>query len=153
MDWLIVIGTLCIGLLIGSFVGYFLNEADEMSDAVLRTSVSILAGGGVVALFGLLAPGGVSREVWFYPIGLLVGFVTAPFSDRAFDRLYDRWGPPERASARRTGHTKKKYRACGAHVGFWLWLAHVGWLGVQVQLLSSTGGRPTRLSSRTRQEI
>lgn len=96
MDWLVILGSLSIGLLIGSFVGYYLNEAKEMSDIALKTSVSVLAGGGVLALFGFLSPDGASREVWFYPLGLLAGFITAPFSDRAFNNLYDKWGRDDR---------------------------------------------------------
>jgi hypothetical protein len=74
MDWMIISGTVCLGLLIGALVGWFVNEAKEMDFKVLSSSVLVLTGGGVLALFSFLA-GGKNREIWLYPVGLLFGFI------------------------------------------------------------------------------
>ena len=74
MDWMIATGSICLGLLIGALVAWFVNEADQMSSKVLSSSVGIVSGGGVLALFGFLA-GGMHREIWLYPAGLLFGFM------------------------------------------------------------------------------
>ena len=74
MDWMIITGTVCLGILIGALVGWFVNEAKEMDFKVLSSSVWVLTGGGVLALFSFLAGGSV-REIWLYPVGLLFGFL------------------------------------------------------------------------------
>ena len=74
MDWVIIAGTLSLGFLIGALVGWFVNEAEELNYKVLSSSVWVLTGGGVVALFSFLS-GGAFREIWLYPVGLLFGFV------------------------------------------------------------------------------
>ena len=73
MDWLVASGTISLGLLIGALVGWFVNESKIMNDRVLGTAISILSGAGVLGL--LSGSRSSTREYWFYPVGLLVGFV------------------------------------------------------------------------------
>jgi hypothetical protein len=48
-----------------------------MTLTVLTSSISVLAGSGVIGIFHLIAPDGASGNAyWFYPIGLLAGFGT-----------------------------------------------------------------------------
>jgi len=46
MDWMIASGTISPGVLVGILVGYFVNEAKKMDQAILKSAISILAGGG-----------------------------------------------------------------------------------------------------------
>jgi hypothetical protein len=73
----ITFGTLSLGVLIGIFVAYFIFEIEKMDRGALFSAVGVLGGAGVVALFHVL--GGLHSEnrpeYWFYPIGLLFGFV------------------------------------------------------------------------------
>lgn len=85
MDWMVAIGSVSLGLLIGALVGWFVNEAMVMDRPVLSSSVYIMTGGGVLALFAFLA-GHVPREIWLYPLGLLIGF----FAVTAIEVWY--WG-------------------------------------------------------------
>jgi ABC-type transport system involved in multi-copper enzyme maturation permease subunit len=82
MDWLVVTGSTCLGLLIGSLVGWFVNETEQMNEKVLATAVSVLSGAGVWGIFravsGVATP---TREYWFYPIGLLVGFTIVTLAE------------------------------------------------------------------------
>ncbi len=74
MNWIVAIGALCLGILIGILVAYFVEEAKEMTFRVLSSAIGVLAGGGVIAIFHLMGTSKPSDEYWFYPIGLLVGF-------------------------------------------------------------------------------
>jgi hypothetical protein len=71
MDWVVAIGSSCLGIL----VGFYVQEA-EWDRAALVASVLALVGGGAVALLHFLAgSAGPTREYWFYPMGLLAGFI------------------------------------------------------------------------------
>jgi hypothetical protein len=85
MDWVILIGSLCLGTLIGALVGWYVNEATQMSDRILASSVSALVGSSVLAMFSFLAGlRGPTREYWFYPVGLLIGFATITIIEVAY---------------------------------------------------------------------
>lgn len=76
MDCVVIAGVLCLGLLIGVLIGYFVFEAEKMDHKALYSAVGVMGGAAVIALFHLL--GGLHesrREYWLYPIGLLVGYV------------------------------------------------------------------------------
>jgi hypothetical protein len=74
---MIVGGTLCLGILIGILMAYFVFEIKVMDRRALYSSVGVIAGAGVIAMFHLL--GGLHAEsrpeYWLYPVGLLGGFV------------------------------------------------------------------------------
>jgi MFS family permease len=75
MDLLVAGGTFSLGILIGILIAYFVDEADKMDRGVLYGAVGVIGGVGVIAVFHLLGGrNGTTREYWFYPIGLLVGF-------------------------------------------------------------------------------
>jgi hypothetical protein len=88
MDLITVLGVTCLGILVGVLVGYYVNEAKKMDYSVLQGSIWVLAGAGVVAVFSLV--GGShepTREYWFYPMGLLVGFLVSPHYSSFLDRM------------------------------------------------------------------
>ncbi|MHC2432750.1 hypothetical protein [Bradyrhizobium sp. USDA 4451] len=66
------VGGTLLGFMIGMLVGFFVQEADEWTRSAMTASVAVLTGAGVVALlrYGATDPQGV----WFYPIGLVIGF-------------------------------------------------------------------------------
>jgi hypothetical protein len=70
------VGSTCLGLVLGAIAGCFFGEAKKLTWNVLVGTVGILAGASVIAIFQMLstyAPPG--RAIWFYPIGLLPGFL------------------------------------------------------------------------------
>jgi hypothetical protein len=77
MDWIIAAGSGCLGFLVGVFLAYFVFELDKMDHKALYAAVGVIGGASVIAIFHLL--GGLHvdsrREYWFYPMGLLVGFI------------------------------------------------------------------------------
>ena len=88
MDWVVIGGVLGLGILIGLLVGWYLNEVSKMTEAVVASAIAMLSGSGVISVFHFLAPGGPTREYWFYPIGLLIGVLSAAPTDVYFNSLY-----------------------------------------------------------------
>ena len=80
MDWVIVSGASSLGLLIGIFVGFFVQEAEKWDHRALSSAGPAFAGAGTLAILHWAASG-PTRELWFYPIGLVVGFIIGTFWD------------------------------------------------------------------------
>jgi ABC-type transport system involved in multi-copper enzyme maturation permease subunit len=75
MDWVVALGTVSLGVVIGTLVGFYVGEAKELTRRVVTSAISIFAGAGVLAIFQFLgAYSSAGHEVWFYPIGLAIGF-------------------------------------------------------------------------------
>lgn len=72
MDWLIVAGSLSLGILVGILVAYYVYEADKWDLKAVRGTITVFLSSSVMALFNFL---GGPREIWVYPIGLLIGFI------------------------------------------------------------------------------
>jgi hypothetical protein len=89
MDALAIVGTLCLGILVGLLIGWYLDQEQPFTITALVTVTSILSGAGVLGVFRLITPVGGLREFWFYPIGLLVGVLIAPPLDRYYDSLFE----------------------------------------------------------------
>jgi len=83
MNWIIALGASSLGIVIGILVAWFVLEAKEMNLKVLSASVTVLTGGAVMGLFQFLSHSQTS-EIWFYPIGLLVGFCAASIIDTIY---------------------------------------------------------------------
>ena len=64
------IGSLSLGIVIGWLVRYFIRRYSSFGPKALSSTISILAGGGVLKYFDPNA-----NIIWFYPIGLLIGFI------------------------------------------------------------------------------
>jgi hypothetical protein len=94
MDWVIVAGSLCLGMLIGALVGWYFSEAQKTTPVVLGVSISALVGSSVLAMFSFLAGlRGPTHEYWFYPVGLLIGFAGVIAIEMTFYNYYGerRW--------------------------------------------------------------
>lgn len=87
MNWIIASGAMCLGVLVGVLVAYYVEEADKMTFPVLSSAVAILAGGGVVAMFHLVGATKPTDEYWFYPMGLLLGFFLGTFLNWLYTRM------------------------------------------------------------------
>jgi hypothetical protein len=96
MDWVIATGSICLGILLGALVGWFVSEAKAMDYRILSSSVGILTGGGVLALFGFLSKGSL-REIWLYPVGLLLGFVAVTILELRYYDYYGKERPRKKA--------------------------------------------------------
>jgi hypothetical protein len=75
LDWIVVFGAFWLGALLGTLLGFYVQEATEWDPRALRVSVWIVAGSSILLLLQLLGPKAGAREVWFYPIGLVAGFM------------------------------------------------------------------------------
>jgi O-antigen/teichoic acid export membrane protein len=72
MDWVVICGSLSLGMLVGMLVGFFVQESKTWAHRELSAAVAALAVTGVLAILRFDAH---QREIWFYPIGLVVGFI------------------------------------------------------------------------------
>jgi len=70
--WVVISGVCSLGLLVGVLVAFFVQEAKTWGHKELSSAVGAFAATGVLALLRL---NGDPPEVWFYPIGLVVGFI------------------------------------------------------------------------------
>jgi hypothetical protein len=89
--WLLrlVLDWFCLGILIGALVGWYFSEAQKTTPVVLGVSISALVGSSVLAMFSFLAGlRGPTHEYWFYPVGLLIGFVFAIIMEMTFYNYY-----------------------------------------------------------------
>jgi len=82
-NWIIVFGSLWLGILIGLMVGFFAQEADEWDRKALSASVGAVAGSGILLLLRYLVS---TPEIWFYPMGLTGGFIIGTIWERAEPR-------------------------------------------------------------------
>ena len=90
MDWVIVAGATSLGVLIGALVGWYFSESQKTTPLVLGVSISALVGSSILAMFSFLAGAkGPTHEYWFYPVGLLIGFVIVIALEMTF---YDYYG-------------------------------------------------------------
>lgn len=75
MDWIVILGVTSLGSVIGGLVCHYVARTKIFRIKELSSAVSILAGAGVIAIFHFLGGGGAQKEYWFYPVGLLLGFI------------------------------------------------------------------------------
>ena len=64
------IGSLCLGIVIGWLVRYFIKRFKSFSPSVLSSVISIIGGATATRLLA-----SDSTVVWYYPMGLLIGFI------------------------------------------------------------------------------
>ncbi|WP_316168771.1 MULTISPECIES: hypothetical protein [unclassified Bradyrhizobium] len=68
-------GATSLGLLIGMFAGFFVQEVKEWDKHALTSAVLVLTGGGVMGFLHWASGSmGAPDTIWFYPVGLLAGF-------------------------------------------------------------------------------
>jgi hypothetical protein len=66
------LGAASLGVLIGMMIGFFVQETEKWDKRALTSAVLVMTGGGVSGFMHWASPVG-GHEIWFYPIGLLVG--------------------------------------------------------------------------------
>lgn len=76
------IGSTCLGFIVGWLVRYFLFRFKEFNAQILGSTVSLIAGSTVTVFFNLFDPG--KSVIWFYPIGLLAGFLVYSITAKLF---------------------------------------------------------------------
>ncbi|MCP4370583.1 MAG: hypothetical protein GY797_21090 [Deltaproteobacteria bacterium] len=64
------IGVTCMGVVVGFLVRYFVYRYDNFTPKALGATVSVLVGGSIAKFLT-----NSEDAFWFYPIGLLVGFI------------------------------------------------------------------------------
>jgi hypothetical protein len=74
-DWIVVLGAFWLGALLGTLLGFYVHEAEEWDQRALGASIWVIAGSSVLLLLQFLVPSAGAREIWFYPIGLVGGFI------------------------------------------------------------------------------
>lgn len=67
-----VVGATLLGFIIGMLVGFFAQEAKEWTRSAMTASIAVLTGAGALTLLRYGAPD--PHGVWFYPVGLVIGF-------------------------------------------------------------------------------
>ena len=83
-DWTVLLGTFWLGALIGMLLGFYVQEAESWQLGALTGSISAVAGSGVIGLFQYLSHNtGATHEIWFYPIGLVGGFIIGTLWEHA----------------------------------------------------------------------
>lgn len=98
MDWTVILGAFWLGALIGTLLGFYVQEAETWQLGALSGSVSVVAGSGVIGFLQYLthnagaANVGATRELWFYPIGLVGGFIIGT--------LWEHADPPQKAQSK-----------------------------------------------------
>ena len=77
MSVVAVIGALCLGIIIGWLVRELVPRFKNVSVKVLSAVVSVVIGGVVLAF---LSRASDDTTIWFYPIGLIVGFAARRYN-------------------------------------------------------------------------
>jgi hypothetical protein len=104
VDSLAAGGAWCLGLLVGVMVGFFVQETEDWDRRALVSAVGVFTGGGVLAILRWAASLG-GREVWFYPMGLVVGFVIGTIWEHAAPPKDEKRADRSKKSAGRSGPT------------------------------------------------
>jgi hypothetical protein len=86
MDCLAITGFSCLGIFIGLIVGWFVNSEKEPGPRSYG-AIILAVGGAATSFIPVFAPT-TGREIWFYPIALLGGLLTAPYLDVAYNWFY-----------------------------------------------------------------
>jgi hypothetical protein len=93
MDWLVIVGAGSLGTVVGGIAWYFVAKMERLDIKTLSAVISIIAGAGVLKIFQAVAGSGnnLPRELYGYPIGLLIGVVTVALLNygkaEAFDEV------------------------------------------------------------------
>lgn len=93
-----ILGSLCLGVVLGWLVRYFLDRFKTFNTKVFGSVVSILCGGVVAKLL----PDPFGYWGWFYPVGLLLGVLLYPLIS-----AFDAWVDMRKTASRASGTGRK----------------------------------------------
>lgn len=99
-----VAGSMCLGVVIGWLIRYFLARFTEFNVRIFTSIVSVLCGGAIIKMF----PDPYQYAGWFYPIGLLLGVILYPLISILDRRLAVPEQRPTRATKRAERRLPKK---------------------------------------------
>jgi hypothetical protein len=80
MNWVIAIGAICLGLVVGWMAGQTFVQLKRFDVTALASIISVMVGAAVIGIFQSFLgkePKNCPVEVWFYPVGLLLGVAGA----------------------------------------------------------------------------
>lgn len=73
-----IVGSVCLGIVMGWLVRYFLDRFEKFNAKVLGSVVSVIAGGAIVRVFEGNSP--IDHYAhWYYFVGLFLGILLYPF--------------------------------------------------------------------------
>jgi O-antigen/teichoic acid export membrane protein len=76
MSFVAIVGAFWLGALIGMSFGFYVQEELKWNRQALIASLQLIAGASIIGLFHLLSQhSSYGQEYWFYPIGLVGGFI------------------------------------------------------------------------------
>jgi hypothetical protein len=79
MSLVAVVGAFWLGALIGMSLGFYVQEEPKWDRQALKASLQLIAGASIVGLFHFLSHNNSysahGQEYWFYPMGLVGGFI------------------------------------------------------------------------------
>ncbi|MBN3959640.1 hypothetical protein [Nostoc sp. NMS8] len=79
-----LIGSTSLGIVIGWLIRYFIRRFQNYTPQALSSLVGVVVGGGIVKFLGA-----DQTVTWFYPIGLLLGFIIYSFQAYLFKKEDD----------------------------------------------------------------
>lgn len=89
-----ILGSVCLGVVLGWLVRYFLERFRTFNARVFSTVASVLCGGVIAKLL----PDAYGYWAWFYPVGLLIGIIVYPIWEKFEQAL-----KTDRQSVQRSG--------------------------------------------------
>lgn len=70
----ITLGSVCLGILIGSLVRTVVFQTEKLTEKTLLSLVAVMVGATVLGMFKAFSGEKMPEQVYFYPVGLLVGY-------------------------------------------------------------------------------
>jgi hypothetical protein len=75
-DWIMAGIAAGLGFAIGVLTAFSVNKEVERDRPIFQAATAVVDGGCVLAVFHLLTkPHDTVRQYWFYPIGIVIGFL------------------------------------------------------------------------------
>ena len=94
LDFITIAGVFWLGVFIGMALGFYVQENVTWNAKAIMTSTSVVVGSGTVGFLSFMSHDTKEvHELWFYPIGLVGGFITGTLWEFAAEK------PPARATA------------------------------------------------------
>ena len=94
LDFITIAGVFWLGAFIGMVLGFYVQKNVTWNAKAITTSTSVVVGSGIVGFLSFISHETKEvHELWFYPIGLVGGFMFGTLWEFAAEK------PPARATA------------------------------------------------------